>query len=82
MDILILFLMFFGAPTACIVFFIVSLIMFIVGKVKNKKIPNSVEPNKMLVRKTCLIVSSVMLAIFIAIFVTVIILFSTVVSFM
>lgn len=81
MEFLLLF-MIFSMPTVVILFFIVSLITFISDKVKNKNIPNSVDPNKMLVGKTCLIVSSVMVGIFIAIFVTVIILFSTVISFM
>lgn len=76
------FLLFLSVPVAAIVFFAVSLTMFILGKIKNKKCPDSVSLDKMLVRKTCFIISSIIVAFFAAIFITVIILFSTVISFM
>jgi hypothetical protein len=77
-----LFLLLFCAPVAAISFFIVSLIMFISLKSQNKKIPDSVDSNKMYVRKICLIISSIIFGFFVAAFITVIILFSGAVSFM
>lgn len=75
-------LLLFGGPIAAVAFFIVSLIKFVSGKVKNKRIPYSVSPNKMLVRKTCLIISSIVAGFFIAVFIMIIILNSGAISFM
>lgn len=79
---ILLFLLFFCAPVSAISFFIVSLIRFISGKTKNKKIPNSIAPNRMYVRKICLIISSIIFGFFVAAIVTIIIIFSGAVSFM
>ena len=82
MGTLLLFLIFFAAPAAAITFFVVSLVKLISGISKNKKIPYTVSPNKMRVRKICLIVSSAILLIFIAIFVAIIILLAAASAFM
>ena len=79
---ILLFLLLFCGPIAAVAFFTVSLIKFVSGKAKNKKIPYSVSPTKMLVRKTCLIISSIIAGFFIAVFIMIIILNSGAISFM
>lgn len=79
---ILLFLLLFCGPIAAVAFFTVSLVKFVSGKSKNKKIPYSVSPNKMYVRKICLVISSIILGFFVAAFITIIILFSGAVSFM
>ena len=77
-----LFLLYFCGPVSAVIFFTVSLVKFISGKAQNKKIPNSVHPNKMYVRKICLIISSIILGFFVAALIAIIILFSGAISFM
>jgi hypothetical protein len=82
MNELIFFCVFFLPPILTVVCFVTSLVMFCVGKSKNKKSPNSISENKMYIIKRCLIVSSCILAIFILVIVAIIFLVSTVLTFM
>ena len=77
-----LFLLYFCGPVSAFIFFTVSLVKFISGKAQNKKIPDSVHPNKMYVRKICLIISSIIVCFFIVALAAIIILNSGAISFM
>ncbi len=48
-------------PTAIITFFIVSLVLFLTAKLKNKKTPSFYSEEQVKTRRICLIISSVLL---------------------
>ena len=82
MNDLIYFGVFFLPPILTVICFVASLVMFCVGKSKNKKCPNSVSENKLRIIKRCLIISSCLLAFFILIIVAIMFLISMVLTFM
>ncbi len=82
MNELIFFGVFFLPPILTVVCFVSSLVLLCVAKSKNKKNPDSVSQNKMRIIKKCLIISSCVLASFVAVIVAIIFLISAVLTFM
>ena len=58
---------FYGIPLGALAFFAVSLVRFCRGKKANKLSPGAVSPEELRVRKTMLVVSSVILGILVAV---------------
>lgn len=59
--------LYFAIPTAALVFFIVSLILFITAKRKNKRAPGTYSEGQVRTRKICLILSAVIVGIMAAV---------------
>lgn len=61
MGYLISYLLLLLLPVAILAFFIVSLVLYCLGKSRNKKIPGKYNEVQLQTRKLCLIISSVLL---------------------
>ncbi|MBQ7922840.1 MAG: hypothetical protein IJ325_09755 [Clostridia bacterium] len=51
--------LYFLIPSAAILFFVISLVMYLYARRKNKRVPGTYTENQMKTRLICLIVSSV-----------------------
>lgn len=72
----------FFLPISTLIFFVVSLVLFIVGRVKNKKVPGSIKTNRLNRDRILLIVSSVMVAVEVLLIVVFVIALSRAISYM
>lgn len=77
-----IFLLFYGLPLAALIFFAVSLILFLSARRQNKREPDSVDPTVLHTRRLMLIVSSVIAGAFAAVIVAFAVLLFTAVAFM
>lgn len=74
--------LFFLIPVAFFVFFIVSLILFLVAKSKNKKSPGTFSASQIKTRKILLIVSGSIAGILLAVIVALAVLLATAIAYM
>ncbi len=74
--------LYFLIPAAALAFFIVSLVLFLTAKGKNKRFPGTYSPEQMKGRKICLIVSSVIFGILAAVVIGFVCLLMMAVAFM
>lgn len=63
---------FLASPVMALIFFLVSLIVFLHAKSANKKSPGTYSANQIINRRVLLIVSSVIAAVFLAVAITII----------
>jgi len=76
------YLLFYGLPLAAVVFFAVSLILFLSARRQNRREPGSVDPLTLHTRRLMLIVSSVIAGVFAAVVIAFAVLLFTAVAFM
>ena len=72
----------YGLPVAALVFFVVSLVMYVRAKRANKRAPETYGTPQMTVRRVCLIVSSCMVRMMLLVIVAFALLLMTAVAFM
>ena len=75
-------LAFYGIPIGVLAFFIVSLVRFCRGRKANKLAPNTFSPEEMRLRKTTLIVASVIMGVLAAVVIGLTVLLFMAVAFM
>lgn len=75
-------ILFYGIPIAAVVFFVVSLWLYIAAKRQGKQNPESVSEYTMKIRKTLLIISSTILGTLVVVVAAMILLLYTAVAFM
>lgn len=74
--------MFFAVPVASIIFFVVSLVLFLKAKSANKKNPNAFNASRLTARKVMFIVSSALAFVVVSVVVSIIILLYMAVAYM
>ena len=68
----IFYALFFGAPVAAVIFFIVSLILFLKASKTNKKTPGVFSASVLATRRVLLIISSVIAIVTVSVVVTIV----------
>lgn len=76
------YLLYFGLPAAALVFFVVSLVLFLSARRQNKRAPGSVEPAVLRTRRLMLIISSLIAGVFVAVVIAFAVLLFMAVAFM
>jgi heme/copper-type cytochrome/quinol oxidase subunit 2 len=75
-------ILYFAIPIAFVIFFIVSLCLFVCAKVKNKKKPGSVEESRVKLYKILLIISGIIVGVLAAVIISFIALLFLAVAYM
>ena len=76
------YLLLYGLPSAALIFFVVSLVLFLSARRKNKRAPGSVDPAVLRTRRLLLIIASVIAGLFAAVIIAIGLLMLMVVAYM
>ena len=77
-----LYLLLYGLPVAALLFFVVTLVLYITARRQNKRAPGSVPAETLRLRRLMLIVSAVIAGLFAVVIVAFAVLLFTAVAFM